>query len=84
MLARSIAPVRQRLATSFPLLAMTGARQSGQTITSDTIRAGQHVTPIAEDEALAPWLIHVGEETCERSSAKIFGWRDFQAGIPQP
>jgi len=83
MLARSIDPVRQRVATSFPVLAMTGPRQSGQTITSDTIRAGQHVTPIAEDEALAPWPIHVGEETCERSGAKIFGWRDFQAGIPQ-
>ena len=31
MLARSITPTLQRLATSFPLLAITGPRQSGKT-----------------------------------------------------
>jgi len=34
---------------------------------------------MAEDEALTPWLIYGGDETCERSGARIFGWRDFQA-----
>jgi hypothetical protein len=84
MLVRSIAPTRQRLATSFPVLAMTGPRQSGQTITSDTIRAEQRAIRMAEDEALTPWLIYGGDETHERSGVKIFGWRDFQAGIPKP
>lgn len=56
--------------------------KSGQTITSDTIRAGQRATRMAEDEALTPWLIYGGDETYERSGVKIFGWRDFQVAIP--
>lgn len=58
--------------------------KSGQTITSDTIRAGQRAIRMAEDEALTPWLIYGGQESYERSGVKIFGWRDFQAAIPQP
>lgn len=57
---------------------------SGQTITNDTIRAGQRAIRMAEDEALTPWLIYGGQESYERSAVKIFGWRDFQAAIPQP
>lgn len=55
--------------------------KSGQTITSDTIRAGQRAIRMAEDEALTPWLIYGGDETYERSGVKIFGWRDFPAAI---
>ncbi len=55
--------------------------KSGQTITSDTIRAGQRATRMAEDEALTPWLIYGGDDSHERSGVKILGWRDFQAAI---
>lgn len=55
--------------------------KSGQTVTSDTIRAGQRAIRMAEDEALTPWLIYGGDETYERSGVKIFGWRDFPAAI---
>ncbi len=58
--------------------------KSGQTITSDTLRAGQRAIRMAEDEALTPWLIYGGDESYERSGVKIFGWRDFQADIPSP
>lgn len=57
--------------------------KSGQTITSDTIRAGQRAIRMAEDEALTPWLIYGGEESYERSGVKIFGWRDFQTTTMQ-
>lgn len=53
--------------------------KSGQTITSDTVRAGQRATRMAEDEALVPWLIYGGDETFARSGVKIFGWRDMHA-----
>jgi len=51
--------------------------KSGQTITSDTVRAGQRATRMAEDEALVPWLIYGGDDTFERSGVKMFGWRDM-------
>ncbi len=57
--------------------------KSGQTITSDTIRAGQRAVRMAEDEALMPWLIYGGDESCERSGVRIYGWRGFQAPISQ-
>lgn len=57
--------------------------KSGQTITSDTIRAGQRAIRMAEDEALLPWLIYGGQESYERSGVKIFGWRDFQSELTQ-
>lgn len=55
--------------------------KSGQTITSDTIRAGQRAIRMAKDEALAPWLIYGGDETYERSGVKIFGWREIHTAI---
>jgi uncharacterized protein len=50
--------------------------KSGQTVTSDMVRAGQRATRMAEDLALAPWLIHGGDESHERSGVKLFGWKD--------
>jgi hypothetical protein len=55
--------------------------KSGQSITSDTIRAGQRATRMAEDEALMPWLIYGGNESHERSGVRIMGWRDFSASF---
>lgn len=55
--------------------------KSGQTITSDTVRAGQRATRMAQDEALTPWLIYGGDETYERSGVKIYGWREIHAAI---
>jgi len=55
--------------------------KSGQTITSDTVRAGQRATRMAEDEALVPWLIYGGDDTYERSGVKMFGWREVHAAI---
>jgi predicted AAA+ superfamily ATPase len=55
--------------------------KSGQTITSDVIRAGQRATRMAENEALTPWLIYGGDETCERSGVKIYGWREIHTAI---
>jgi predicted AAA+ superfamily ATPase len=55
--------------------------KSGQTITSDTIRAGQRASRMAEDEALPPWLIYGGDETYERSGIKIYGWREMHLAI---
>lgn len=57
--------------------------KSGQTVTGDTIRAGQRAIRMAENEALTPWLIYSGEESFERSGVKIFGWRDFPAATAQ-
>ncbi len=57
--------------------------KSGQTITSDTIRAGQRAIRMAEDEALTPWLVYGGDESYERSGVNILGWRGFQATISQ-
>lgn len=57
--------------------------KSGQTITSDTIRAGQRAIRMAADEALTPWLIYGGDESYQRSGVKIFGWRGFQAELAQ-
>lgn len=57
--------------------------KSGQTITSDTLRAGQRAIRMAEDEALTPWLIYGGDESYERSGVRIYGWRGFQATISQ-
>lgn len=50
--------------------------KSGQTVTSDYIRAGQRAIRMAENEALEPWLIYGGEESYERSGVRVIGWRD--------
>ncbi len=57
--------------------------KSGRTVTSDVIRAGQRAIRMAEDDALAPWLIYGGEDRLERSGVRVFGWRDFSAAIPE-
>ena len=55
--------------------------KSGQTITSDIIRAGQRATRMADDLALTPWLIYGGDETYIRSGVKIFGWQDIHTAF---
>ena len=44
--------------------------KSGQTITSDSIRAGQKAARFAGEEALQPWLIYGGDDAhrCHSSS----------------
>lgn len=56
--------------------------KSGQTVTSDYIRAGQKSGRIAGEDALMPWLIHGGNARYERSGVKVMGWRDL-AGVAQ-
>lgn len=51
--------------------------KSGQTVTPDYIRAGQKAGRIAGEEALAPWLIHGGGESYERSGVKVMSWQDL-------
>lgn len=51
--------------------------KSGQTITSDIIRAGKKSASIAGKKGLAPWLIYGGEESYERSGLQIMGWKNF-------
>ncbi len=53
--------------------------KSGQTVTSDTVRAGQRAIRMAPAEALAPWLVYGGDSSCERSGVHILSWRDLHA-----
>jgi predicted AAA+ superfamily ATPase len=56
--------------------------KSGQTVTRDYVRAAQRTTSFALDEALAPWLIHGGEDCYERNGVRVLGWlglRDLSA-----
>jgi hypothetical protein len=46
-------------------------------VTSDYIRAAQKSIRFAAEEALAPWLIHGGEDTYERHGVNVMGWKSF-------
>ncbi len=52
--------------------------KSGQTVTPDTIRAGQRSAAFAREEALAPWLVHGGEDQYQRSGVNVISWK----GVP--
>ena len=49
--------------------------KSGQTVTSDSIRAGLRSKRMAGDEALTPWLIHGGADSYERGGVRVMDWR---------
>lgn len=49
--------------------------KSGQTVTSDYIKAAHRSIRFAPEEAHAPWLIHGGEESYERLGVNVIGWR---------
>ena len=48
--------------------------KSGQTVTTDYVRAAQKTTRFASEEALMPWLIHGGEDAYERNGVRVLGW----------
>ena len=50
--------------------------KSGQTITSDSIRAGLKAARFAKEEALQPWLIYGGDDSYERGGVNVMSWRD--------
>jgi predicted AAA+ superfamily ATPase len=49
--------------------------KSGQTVTSDYIRAAQKSIKFAPKESHSPWLIHGGEDTYERTGVRVIGWK---------
>jgi predicted AAA+ superfamily ATPase len=51
--------------------------KSGQTVTTDYVRAAQKTTRFASEEALMPWLIHGGEDGYERNGVRVLGWKSF-------
>lgn len=51
--------------------------KSGQTVTTDYVRAAQKTTRFAPEEALMPWLIHGGGDTYERNGVRVMGWKSF-------
>jgi predicted AAA+ superfamily ATPase len=52
--------------------------KSGQTVTTDYVRAAQKTTRFApEEEVLVPWLIHGGEDTYVRNGVRVLGWNSF-------
>jgi predicted AAA+ superfamily ATPase len=53
--------------------------KSGQTPTSDYIRAGQKSARFAQDEALPPRLVYGGEDSFVRSGVDVRGWRTLGA-----
>ena len=53
--------------------------KSGQTPTSDYIRAGQKSARFAQGEALTPRLIYGGEDSFLRSGVDVRGWRTLGA-----
>jgi hypothetical protein len=58
--------------------------KSGQTATSDYIRAGQKSARFARGEAAPPGLIYGGEESFQRSGVRVIGWRDITALASPP
>jgi len=55
--------------------------KSGQTITSDYIKAGQKAGRIAGEDALMPWLIHGGTDAYERSGVRVIPWQALGAAL---
>jgi len=51
--------------------------KSGQTVTSDYIRAGQKSARFAGEEASLPWLVYGGDEAYVRSGVRVMGWREL-------
>ncbi len=51
--------------------------KSGQTVTSDYIKAGKKSAHFANGEALVPWLVHGGEDQYTRSGVEVIGWRQW-------
>ncbi len=66
------------VATPQGLRLQTVEIKSGQTVTPDTIRAGQRSAAFAPHEALAPCLVHGGEEQYQRSGVNVISWQ----GVP--
>lgn len=52
--------------------------KSGQTVTSDYIKAAQRAIRFAPDEALTPWLIHGGPDSYERNGVHVIGWQGLR------
>lgn len=59
--------------------------KSGQTITSDYIKAGKRSTAFAASEAtLTPWLIHGGTDNYLRSGVDVISWQQLASKLTLP
>lgn len=57
--------------------------KSGQTVTTDYIKAGQRSGAFADKTALTdtPWLVYGGEDNYVRSGVKVIGWRQLVSSL---
>lgn len=55
--------------------------KSGQTVTTDYIKAGKKAAAFAGEEALTPWLVHGGKDSYLRSNVDVIGWHQWPARL---
>jgi len=53
--------------------------KSGQTLTSDYVRAGKKAASFAKDQSLMPCLVYGGGDSYERNGVRVVGWRQVSA-----
>lgn len=55
--------------------------KSGQTVTSDYIRAGQKATRMSASITQPPWLVYGGDDHYQRNGITVLGWQQLNPAL---
>ena len=79
MIQRQLTQKLKQAAKQFPIVVITGSRQSGKTITSDYFRHLNYWKKLTPKKTLAPFLIYGGDQDQRRKSITLLGWNNLTA-----
>ena len=75
MLRRDSEQTIRTLLRGFPVITLTGPRQSGKTVIREFFKGLEKWQALAEDRAVSPTLIYGGPETYQHKGIRVTGWQ---------
>ena len=75
MIPRNMAPTLAWLAGQYPVVVVTGPRQSGATVTRDFFKGLAYWSRLTGQPGDEGWIIYGGEAEQDRAEGRVVGWR---------
>lgn len=76
MIPRTAERTIRKLLKGFPLVTVTGPRQSGKTVTGEAFAALERWRALAGKAGRKPTLVHGGTDCYRRNGVDVVDWRE--------
>lgn len=77
MIARHLARALRAAARDYPVVTVTGPRQSGKTVLTDFFKGIDYSRKLVDQPNAAAALVYGGDQTYQRRGISVLAWSDW-------